>query len=357
MIREVVFIEKIHFNRLALHPLQSWEWGEFRKKTGVEVHRLGRFEENLLKETAQITIHPLPFTNFTIGYLPKGAIPSEEMLKALIETGKKYRCIFIKLEPNVTHTPNHPNFPHRPNFPITPSLHPLFTKYTFQLDITKSEEELLSAMHHKTRYNIKVARTHKVVVKEDNSSQAFERYLELTFETTKRQKFFAHDRRYHTLMWETLQPSGIAHLLTATYRPQNHPGGGRMDSPGVKETGATKILVAWIVFLFNDILYYPYGASSNEHRNVMASNLMMWEAIRFGKKHNAKLFDMWGALGPDPNPHDHWYGFHKFKQGYGPKLVEFIGSYDLVIEPNLYRIYNLIHKGRELYLQLKSQLG
>ena len=84
----------------------------------------------------------------------------------------------------------------------------------------------------------------------------------------------------------------------------------------------------------------------------MPSNLMMWEAIRFGQRHGAKLFDMWGALGPDPKPSDPWYGFHKFKEGYGPELVEFIGSFDLVINPAVYRLYNLVHGIRELYLKL-----
>ena len=142
-------------------------------------------------------------------------------------------------------------------------------------------------------------------------------------------------------MWETLAPSGIAHLLTASFRPQN-------------DTQKSIILVAWIVFLFNGVIYYPYGASSTLYRNVMASNLMMWEAIKFGKKHGAKIFDMWGALGPDPDPKDPWYGFHKFKQGYGATHVEFVGSYDLVIKPFLYRIYNLIHKCREIFLKVRS---
>lgn len=101
MIKEVTFEEKESFNKLAIHPLQSWEWGEFRKKTGIEVVRLGRLQNDKLVETAQITIHQIPFTNYTIGYFPKGNIPNPEMMEALTELGKKYKCIFIKFEPNV----------------------------------------------------------------------------------------------------------------------------------------------------------------------------------------------------------------------------------------------------------------
>ena len=91
-------------------------------------------------------------------------------------------------------------------------------------------------------------------------------------------------------------------------------------------------------------------------KNVMASNLLMWEAICWGKKNGAKLFDMWGALGPNPDPSDPWFGFHRFKQGYGPVLTEFIGSFDLVIHPYYYRLYNLIHQLREIMLRIKSNL-
>ncbi|OGG14736.1 hypothetical protein A2773_03925 [Candidatus Gottesmanbacteria bacterium RIFCSPHIGHO2_01_FULL_39_10] len=333
-IKEVAEKDKQSFNKLALHPLQSWEWGEFREKTGVKVIRLGRYDDNKLTETAQITLHPIPHTTYSIGYFPKGILPSHEMLEKLVEVGKQYKCIFIKLEPNIEKHLVRQLADQNSELNIQPSPHPLFTKYTFQLDINRNEEELLKNMHNKTRYNIRVAEKHEVTVTEDDSQEAFEEYLRLTFETTRRQKFFAHDRRYHKLMWETLSKSDIAHLFTATYQD--------------------KILVAWIVFLFNGVVYYPYGASSSEHRNVMASNLMMWEAIKWGKKNDAKLFDMWGALGPDPDPQDPWYGFHRFKEGYGAKLTEFVGSYDLVINPYLYTIYNFMYRVREVFLKLKS---
>ena len=63
-IKEVAEKDKQSFNKLALHPLQSWEWGEFREKTGVKVIRLGRYDDNKLTETAQITLHSIPHTTY-----------------------------------------------------------------------------------------------------------------------------------------------------------------------------------------------------------------------------------------------------------------------------------------------------
>jgi lipid II:glycine glycyltransferase (peptidoglycan interpeptide bridge formation enzyme) len=115
-------------------------------------------------------------------------------------------------------------------------------------------------------------------------------------------------------------------------------------------------LVAWILFVFHDYLYYPYGASSTKFKNTMASNLIMWEAIKYGKKLGLKYFDMWGALGHDPDPKDPWFGFHRFKEGYGPIHTEFAGSFDLVINPFAYQFYKIADKVRWLYLRIKKSI-
>ena len=81
------------------------------------------------------------------------------------------------------------------NLGLIPAAHPLFTKYTFILDLTKSEEELLKNMHPKTRYNIRVAEKKGVKVIEDNSDKAFEEYLKLTKETTQQTKFLCPFRK------------------------------------------------------------------------------------------------------------------------------------------------------------------
>lgn len=318
-----------------IHPLQSIEWGEFRRKTGIKV---------IQEDSFQLTIHKIPHTFWYIGYLPKGKFPTKEILDKLIEIGKRENCIFIQLEPNVIKIENLKLKIKN----LRPSFHSLFTKNTFILDLTKSEEELLKAMHSKTRYNIKVAQKHNIEIVEDNSDEAFETYLKLTKETTKRQNFYAHSENYHRLMWETLrQPQGkldkdklTAHLFIAKYQPSN--------------TNHAVLLAAWILFVYKDTLYYPYGASSNLYRETMASNLMMWELIRYGKKLGLKKFDMWGALSNNPDKNDPWYGFHRFKQGYGPDLIEFVGSFDLVVDPFLYQIYKIIDKIRWIILKIKK---
>lgn len=342
MWQDITEKNKEQFNALATHPLQSYEWGEFREKSGVKVIRKGLFDKGQLTQAFQLTIHPIPHTPWTIGYLPKGTLPTKELVEELKKIGEKNKCIFIQLEPNITKIQNVEsiiqNLMHDSKFKILNSFHPLFTKYTLQLDLSKSEDELLKAMHPKARYNIKVAQKHDVIVLEQNTQEGFEIFWKLTQETTSRQQFFAHTKKYHQTQWDslphTIKPNTLSsHLLIASYEKQP--------------------LTAWIVFVFKDMLYYPYGASSQEHRETMHSTAMMWEAIKFGKRHKLKLFDMWGSAAPGATSSDPWFGFTQFKERFGPERIEFVGSYDLVINPVAYQLYKVADKLRWLLLRLK----
>lgn len=355
MWKEISEKDRDAFNALATHPLQAFEWGEFRKKTGVTVVRKGFFKEKKLTEIFQLTIHNIPHTNFTIGYLPKGVMPTKTLITELKNVGKQYNCIFIQLEPNVK---NYQTAKHdMQKLSLTASAHPLFTKYTFLLDLTRSEDELLKNMHSKTRYNIRVAQKHNVTVTQETTQDAFNAYWKLTEETTTRQGFFSHTPSYHKKMWETLkfQISNSKSQMDSTIPNTKYQilDTNKLTAHLLIARLHNKPLTAWILFVFHDTLYYPYGASSSEHREAMASNLQMWEAIKFGKKLGLKQFDMWGSLGERPNPKDPWYGFHRFKQGYGPTLTEFVGSFDLIINPTLYFIYTIADKLRWLLLKLK----
>ncbi|MBI5356854.1 peptidoglycan bridge formation glycyltransferase FemA/FemB family protein, partial [Candidatus Collierbacteria bacterium] len=303
------------FNKVAVHPLQSWPWGEFREKLGQKIIRLGKFQNGKLTEGIQISIHQIPHTPWTIGYCPRGIILDKEWIETIKSEVNKYNCIFVKFEPGVLIQNSEFRIQNYKRLGLRPGKS-LFTPFSFQLELTKSETELLAEMKPKTRYNIKLAQKKGVVIEEDNSNGAFEEFQKLTEETTSRQHFFAHNRIYRQLMWETMRDAGIAHLLVARY----HPSSRRAEPLGGAIIHHPLILTTWIIFIFNKIAYYPYGASSSQNRELMASNLLAWEALKLAKKSGCKMFDFWGSLGPEPDPKDPWYGFHRFKEGYGGKL-------------------------------------
>ncbi|OGM87860.1 hypothetical protein A2573_01490 [Candidatus Woesebacteria bacterium RIFOXYD1_FULL_43_18] len=304
-------------NEIAAHPLQTSFWAEFRRKWGNEV---------LETKYGILTLHKLPLTNYRIAMFEKGPSPTKEMLRYLRKIGEENNLIFIKLEPNCIRNDKLVRLVQSEGATAGRSL---FTPTTFWIDLTPSEEDLMKSFSGKTRYNIRLAGKRGVIFKEDNSDEAFKKYLDLTRETVSRQGFYAHTEKYHRLMWDVLKKAGIAHLLTATYQGE--------------------IITTWILFAWKKFLYYPYGASTEKHKEVMANNLMMWEAIRFGKKIGLTTFDLWGR--------EEGKGFTKFKEGYNPKVIEFLGTWDLVISKPLYFLYKVAEWIRWPVLKVFAQLG
>ena len=315
-------------NKIATHPLQTSEWAEFRKAWGNEVVKT---------KYGYLTLHKIPFTKYKLGMFIKGPEPTQAMLSELKTLAKEKNLIFIKLEPSyakpacrqgrATEGQAQQIIQLLKNNGCVPGK-TLFTPTTFWIDLTKSEEELLKSFSSKTRYNIRLAQRARVEVKEDNSNKAFEKYLALTRETVQRQGFYAHTEKYHRLMWKHLHPAGIAHLLTARYK--------------------NEVITTWILFAWKNFLYYPYGASTDKYKNLMANNLLMWEAIRFGKKSGLKTFDLWGR---EPGK-----GFTRFKEGYNPQIIEFLGTWDLVINKPLYWAYRIVETLRWKLLRIKSKI-
>ncbi|OGM31402.1 hypothetical protein A2803_05465 [Candidatus Woesebacteria bacterium RIFCSPHIGHO2_01_FULL_44_21] len=312
-----------------VHPLQTRAWGQFRRAWGNEV---------IETKHGILTLHKIPFVNKKIGMFIKGPEPTKAMLTDLKGLARKHNLIFVKLEPDVAF--GNSSMKHvassKERQKLIKSLEEagavqgktLFTPTTFQIDLTRSEDELLKSFHPKTRYNIRYAERKGVMVVEDNSAKAFEKYLELMRQTVQRQGFYAHSEKYHRLMWKYLRKANIAHLLVAN--------------------SGKEVLTTWILFKSKDALYYPYGASSGKDQNLQPNSLMMWTAIKFGKKHKLKYFDLWGR--------EEGRGFTRFKEGFNPEVVEFLGTWDLVTSL-LYWPYVYAEKIRWALLRWKTKFS
>lgn len=322
------FDQKV-WDTVVNHPLQAWEWGEARKEMGVEVIRIGEFRGVKLKAVYQLTLHKIPFTNWKAGYLPRSVFPSKDVLDFLYRYCKENHIISVKFEPYVESIPRSAR-----DARLVKSRNSIFPEWTQIVDLTQSEEQLLKNMKSKTRYNLRLSEKKGVIVKEESNEQGFKTFIKLYFETTKRQNYYGHNEAYHRAIWNNLKKN-ISHFVIAYY--QNTP------------------LVVYELFHFKDRLYYVYGGSSEEYRNLMAAQLIMWETIRLGKKLGAKYLDMWGSLGPDYDSTHPWAGFTRFKEGYGGKFVQFSGSYDLVVNKSLYRLFNLAYNVRNNYLILRGK--
>jgi len=300
------------FNSKASHPMQCWEWGDAKKRMGVEVVRIGRWNHDQLFDVYQLALYKIPFTQYKIAYLLGSSLPSEEILPIIENECRKRLCIFVKIEPITT------KIQLNKSVNLIPSQNHFLPNWTIQLGLDPSETELLKGMKQKTRYNIGLAVKKGVYVMEMTNKKGLEIFLKLYFDTCKRKGFVGYSLHHHKIMFEYLRDK-IAHILIAFYK---------------------KIPVAsYQLFMLNNVLYYPYGGSSLVHKQHMGSSLLMWEAIKFGKKLGAQYFDMWGSLEPNGKDDQPASGLTRFKRNYGGKFVEYAGSFDFVIDQTLYQNY------------------
>lgn len=320
------------YNSVIKHPVQTWEWGEFQKSQGHSIFRFGVFDsKDKIKSGFTVSFHKIPKTKYSIGTILRGPAVNDEMLANIKKIAIENNAIFVKFEPDISKQKLSMNFS---AMQVSPKV--AFYPNTFLVDLTKTEEELLSAMHPKTRYNIKVANRYGVEIKEMTNDKGFEIYLKLLFDTTKRQGFYLHGQKYHRDMWKLLKDTDIPHIMLASYQG--------------------KVLSAFMLFKLKDQLFYPYGASLDIFRETMAPTLLMWESIKLGKTMKCKIFDMWGCLGPDAKETENGFGFHRFKLGFGGELFQYIGTYDFIINRPLYNLYNFIDKYRWRLLRLKAKI-
>lgn len=293
----------------AEHPMQAWMWGEFRQKMGNDISRVVGGQQY------QIIWSRVPYSPWWFGYIPMSKLPTESDMQIIKNEAITQRALGVRMEPNVRKQ----ELTEVQRLMASRFLLPgrkLFKPKTFWVDLTKSEKELLEAMHPKTRYNIRLAQKHGVEVRESNR---FEDYLRLMFEkTAKRQKIYAHTQTYHRVMYEMLSQAGMARLFAAQ--------------------SGEKTVATWIIFEWKNFVYYAYGAFDETEREKMAPVLGLWEIIRWAKRQGYKTLDLWGA--------EEGEGFSRFKEQFGPEPVEMVGCYDLPVRRLVYYGFRQIEEWR-----------
>ncbi len=304
------------------HFVQSASWCKLKNAYGTTcVSSSGVF----------YTKHKIPLTHYYVAYCPR-VNPFDIDFAGLHKSLLQNNCVYINFDvPNIVLTSETAAAAREifENQKCVISQKETFANANILIDLTKSDEELLSEMHHKRRYNIKQAQKQNVYIKEGT----FDEFWNLLNETATTQKFFLHPKKYYKMIWDTLGPAGEnkAHILTAYVN----------ESP----------LASWMLFIHGNVLYYPYGGSNAESGKYHASELLGWEAIKFGKQNACTLFDMWGASKDPTDEKDSYFGFTQFKSRFGGTHVTYMKSYDYVLNWPIYNFFNLMNKVRWLILR------
>ena len=303
MEEKAIINEKIDF-------LQSEEWRKFQKSTGKRTFHVESdgFWVNIIERT-------LPVVGRYF-YIPRGSVSQE-----IVDLAKKEKAGWIRFDPKSMENLN--IRPRRTRLKIWKAPHDMQPREIFVIDIAKSEEELLNEMKQKTRYNLKLAEKKGVKIFIANEEKYISGFLRLVMATAKRKGIKFHPENYYRKMIEMI-PGEILKLYVAEYN--------------------NKVVAANLVVFYGKTAIYLHGATDDEYRNVMAPYLLQWRAILDAKKAGCEEYDFGGVKITENN--NSWSGITKFKLGFSQvaKPVEFLGSYDIIINPFRYGLYRLIQK-------------
>lgn len=324
--------------------LQSWAWGEFQKKLGRKIWRVGIFRNEDLVGVALAQYIPtrlrshIYISNGPVivkGFEDDGIIALVGYLKALAITEK---AKFVRLDP--IWEDNEINNGYLKAAKLQKATTHVQAEYKWILDITKDEKQLLEDMKKSTRYEIRKSEKEGIVVTSSSRIEDFYEFETLFQQTVNRQKFIPHPKEYYQTQFEVMTQSNNYKVVLA-----------KKDN---------NIIAAALVGVFGDTSFYLHASSQNdkESNKLMAPQAIIWHCIKEGKLNGQKYFDFWGVA-PTDDPKDPWAGFTRFKKGFGGYLFKTVRAYDLPISSE-YFIISLLEKYREvwggIYYNLKQIL-
>lgn len=325
---------KGHFAQSVLWAKQKpmWKWEAI-----VSRDQNGKIKGSLAVLIRK-TVPGLPFTMMYGCRGPVTDLDDRETMKDLIDGAKKlakqYHSYVIKIDPDVPSTETaYTKMLEELGFRLTgggATFDAIQPQYVFRLNTEgKTSEELLMSLPQSTRRKVR-AGAKKGVTVEIRGKEAVPDFARLMLETGVRDGFVTREASYFENMLDNLGEH--ARLYMAYYEGQAIAG----------------TLAIW----YGDKVWYLYGASSNEHRNLMPNYMLQWSMIEWAVEKGCRIYDFRGVPGRVGEDHP-LYGLYKFKLGFGGDYVEFVGEMDMVLNPP---VNWMITKGKPIFMDVRKKL-
>ena len=203
-------------------------------------------------------------------------------------------------------------------------------RYVFRLNVEgKTEEEVQAGFHQKWRYNIRVAQRKGVEVR-ICGKEMVPAFADLMLTTGVRDGFVTRQPEYFAAMLDNLGEHARLYMAFHEGTP----------------------IAGTLAIHYGDKVWYLYGASSNEHRNLMPNYLLQWSMIQWAIETGCRIYDFRGVSG-DVSEDNPLYGLYRFKQGFGGDFTEFVGEMDYVTMP---LIYHTMEKATAVFKELRKQV-
>jgi peptidoglycan pentaglycine glycine transferase (the first glycine) len=333
MILNEITDKKIWDDYINTHPIghifQSYDWGEFRAKSGWHPMRLTMTDNGKIKAAAQVFHKRIPLIGKSIFYIPRGPVLNysdypilDTLINELIDLAKNHKAIFLLIDTALSNqNTSVEKYLKRKGFKFSDSYSIVgltLPKRIFQLNLIPDEETLLKNMSKVHRRNIRTAREKGVRIEIRNDEEALEEFYQLHKRTSSRKNFIIRSFNYQRELLKTFKTTDNILISLAWHNK--------------------RVVAARLTLLNADKAWDMYAASDTKQLQLNASYLLLWEVSCALKKRGCTLFDFRGADSPDPN--DPLYGLYKYKKGFGPTFVDHIGEHYYIISPFWFKAMN-----------------
>ena len=315
---------------------QSYLWGKQKPMWQWDAIAV-RGEDGAIRGSLAVMTRKVPGIGRTLMYGCRGPVcdlEDRETFSQLLDgakvLAKKYKSYVIKIDPDVPSS-NTAFSSMLQSFGFRAkeggkNFEAIQPRYVFRLNVEgKTEEELLANFHQKWRYNIRLAERKGVTVR-ICGKEMVPAFSDLMLTTGVRDGFVTRKPEYFAAMLDNL---GEHARLYMAFDPNDTP------------------IAGTLAIHYGDKVWYLYGASSNEHRNLMPNYLLQWAV-----ETNCRIYDFRGVSG-DVSEDNPLYGLFRFKQGFGGDFTEFVGEMDLVLSPV---IYWAVEHGTSVFKELRKQV-
>ena len=320
---------------------QSYLWGKQKPMWQWDAIAV-RGEDGAIRGSLAVMTRKVPGIGRTLMYGCRGPVcdlDDRETFSQLLDgakvLAKKYKSYVIKIDPDVPSS-NTAFSSMLQSFGFRAkeggkNFEAIQPRYVFRLNVEgKTEEELLANFHQKWRYNIRLAERKGVTVR-ICGKEMVPAFSDLMLTTGVRDGFVTRKPEYFAAMLDNL---GEHARLYMAFDPSDTP------------------IAGTLAIHYGDKVWYLYGASSNEHRNLMPNYLLQWRMIQWAVETNCRIYDFRGVSG-DVSEDNPLYGLFRFKQGFGGDFTEFVGEMDLVLSPV---IYWAVEHGTSVFKELRKQV-
>jgi lipid II:glycine glycyltransferase (peptidoglycan interpeptide bridge formation enzyme) len=325
------------------HVFQSYEWGEVKAWSGWQPHRFLVTADGKTAGAVQALERPIPKIKASILYVPCGPaadLAAEGFADAFTEhlkgLAKRRNAAFVKVDPPIPDDQE----------PVKEALgkagfkragddsggfEGIQPRCVMHLDITGSDQDVLSRMTEKWRYNIRLSGRKGVTVRQGGPDD-IQKFYDILTVTGQRDGFLIRNKGYFDRMYKEMAEKDMLRLFVAEHEGEP--------------------IAATIALAFSDKCWYTYGASGNVKRNLMPNHALQWAMIQWARERGCPVYDFRGVP-CDLSPEHPLYGLVRFKTGFGAYPVKYIGEYELVFKPMLAQIHK---RGMPLYTAIRKKL-